>query len=671
MRIPFEEQPRVSTRALPETQQRVGADSGLSDLASGLARAGQGAGNAAEAVFGEYQKARAEADHTAVNNQLARLQDEYTSVLDGNVQAAAQQHLANTRVQNLGNGGETLAQKLNAGSVDVDAPARTIALTVPAAGGATDQPPKPNVPRGFLYTQGESAVAASGDTLAHMQAVRAQLAKELSNERQKTLFNEQANGIWESGRRQVEKHVSQQIQVAKEASVETRKATALTAIANSFADDEGATLQMKSVESSIRALAVSKEDGDHRVAEWEQHAISTRLNQFIAYKDWKGAENLFAAGKDKLGEHAGQYERQISLLREGVLGEETATRIVTDSTDRSSGWVNPADAMKKLDELPAGPIKDETRQRLEHRLAVAHQQKEQTIDQVFNRALSDYQKGNTLGAVSAADKAFLQDARNDPKQWERLRAIARADADHARGVPRSPQQEAALTAFRVWVADNPDKAATMSPEAFNREWAPQLDRRDREAAGALLAGSHAKENGTQKLSPIEDKLLLQVGRDAGVFPAQSNDVAKWDDESARVYYQAIQKLTDKTAAYRRSKGAPPPVDEVQKWAGELFLQGVVPGTGWLGSGFREDKTTALEAQMQGKNFAPKWSDRETEEATQALTKGGLEATEQNVDRYLRKKHDLAPPPAQRTEPKPAPGSVEIKTSSGMTQIEKR
>jgi hypothetical protein len=674
MRIPYEDSPKVAPRALPETQQRVGADTGVGDLAAGLARAGQGAGSVGELVMGEYKKARDEADHTAVNNQLARLQDEHTSTLDGNAQQAAQQHLQS--VQNLGGGGKTLEQQAGpsaaAAMSGADVPGRTVTVGLPGGfnQGPTDTSAK-DAPRGFLYTRGEEAVAGSGVAITHLQAVQAQLRKELTNDRQRTLFDAQARGIYESGRRQVERHVSQQVQVAKEASLEARKASALTAIANNYGDDAGTADQMKSVEASIRSLAVSKEDGDHRVAEWETAAVSTRLNQFIAYQDWKGAENLFAAGKDKLGVHAAQYEKQITTLRDGVVAESTAGRIVSEATDRETGWVNPSDALKKLDELPAGMIKDETRQRVEHRLAVAHQQKEQTIDKVFDRALSAYQKGGTLGAVAAADKTFLQDARNDPKQWERLRAIARADADHARGVPRTPEQEAALTSFRVWAADNPDQAAQMTPEAFNRMWGPQLDRRDRETAGAVLAGYHAKENGTQKISPIEDKLLLQVGRDAGVFPGQSNDVAKWDDASARVYYKAIATLTDKTAQYRRSNGKPPPVEEVQKWASELFLQGTVPGTGLLGGGYFEDKTTRIEAEMGGTPFAPKWSERDIAEATKQLTQGGLEATDQNVDRYLRKKNSLPALPPQRTEPKPPKGTVGLEAQQPMKPLEFR
>ena len=64
--------------------------------------------------------------------------------------------------------------------------------------------------------------------------------------------------------------------------------------------------------------------------------------------------------------------------------------------------------------------------------------------------------------VGAADKVFLQDPANDPSMWLKLRAIAKSDADHAKNLPATPEQQRALTEFLVDAADHPDKYATMS-----------------------------------------------------------------------------------------------------------------------------------------------------------------------------------------------------------------
>lgn len=567
MKIPYEENQRVQPRGLPDTQRKVGADTGLGVLAAGVKEMGQGVGSAADQAYGVYQKAALEADHTAVNNAVSRLQDEYTSTLDGNAQAAAAQNLKQAAsVQNLGGGGQTLEQKTGASAADAigsaDTPAQTVEVGVPAAfnRGPSDQSPKPNVPRGFLFTQGEGAVASSGQTLAHMQQVRAQLSRELSNDRQRQLFNQQTTDIWEAGRRQVERHVGQQIQVAKEASLEARKASALTAIANSYADPEAATLQTKSVETSIRALAVSKEDGDHRVAEWEASADATRLNQFLAHEDWKGAESLFAQAKDRLGVHAPQYEKQISEVRDNAEAEQLARGALRFATDKG-GKVDADYALSVVQERAGDNVKllDKARQRVEEGAVHLKQAYDAETKDISNAAFSAY----NLGGLSALSRPYRSstyaeqlNARN-PELYNRLQDETRRkfrEGKESLSELRRQQAEANKFALEVFQSLPPEDRAKADVDQ-------------------MFAGYGATPVGVQALKVVQRQSIESIKKGQaeheGTFVASAQaafqGAVATKEGQTQLKAQAMRTFNEFLQQHQR----PPNAEESQKLLGDM------------------------------------------------------------------------------------------------------
>jgi hypothetical protein len=213
-------------------------------------------------------------------------------------------------------------------------------------------------------------------------------------------------------------------------------------------------------------------------------------------------------------------------------------------------------------------------------------------------------------------------------------------------------QQVALAKLMADVADNPEKYATMQPEEFARTWFPQLHRSDRDRASGLLASMHAQANKPDKLSPIEQKMLLQLGREAGVFDPKQNDVSKWNDDDAQNFYVAQQRIAEMIATEKTATGKAPDLEKVKKWITEELLRGgKQEGKGFFGFGGNQ---TRLEAEAKGElgGYQPKWSDDEKATAIEELRKAGARIDDAALELYLRTKHGLPALPTQATTTEP-------------------
>jgi len=508
---------------------------------------------------------------------------------------------------------------------------------------------------GFLRLRGVAASEASAGLIEDLEKERLRIGNGLADPQARAEFNRRSAQVNEDHRRTVESHVGQQLGVASEATARAQREMALNDIANNFRDPESVARQQSIVEPLLRAQSLSPEDAKARVEEFQADAAKVRLGSYIAQQDWAGAQALFSQSREKLGASAVQFQKTIEAGMVGARAENEAANIIENSTDAGSGWVYSPKALYELDQMPNGQLKDETRQRLEHRLSIAEKQKTQAIDARFNNALSALIKGGTLSAVNPADKTYLQDERNDPMKWVQLENLARTLDRRARGrggAGASLGAKMALAQLQVDMVDHPERYAQLPVERFISEWYPKLDPKDWEQAGGLLAAAHGKALKPDQLTPLETKALLQRGRDRGLFPDKQNDVSKWDDEQASRYYDAINQLQEWAAAEKRQTGKTPPFEKMQAEIDRLLLQGFKPGTGFMG--FNRKKTTLLESGDAPAGFEPAWTDSQKQDAISRIKASGKEPTDELVDHVLRRVYRIPSLPVQRAAPKPPP-----------------
>lgn len=521
---------------------------------------------------------------------------------------------------------------------------------------------------GFLRLRGVAASEASAGLVEDLEKERLKIASEISNPRARQEYARRSAQVHEEHRRAVEMHVGQQLGVAADATSRAQREMALNDIANNFRDPAAVARQQSIVEPLIRARQLSPEDGKAQLEEFQADAAKVRLGSYIASQDWAGAQSLFLQVREKLGTSAVQFQKTIEAGMIGARAEHEAASIIESSTDAGTGWVYSPRAMYELDQLPEGPLKDETRQRLEHRLRIADGQKKDAIDDRFNNALSALLKGGSLSAVNPADKTYLQDERNDPMKWVQLENIARSLQHGRRGGGSGGAvgigAKLALVQLQVDMVDHPERYTQMSPQAFISEWWPKLDPRDWEQAGTMLAAAHGKALKPDQLSTTEVKALVQRGRERGIFPAKQNDVSKWGEEQASLYYDAINQLQSWAAAEKLQTGKAPTFEKMQAEIDRLLLPGFKPDTGFMG--FFRKKTTPLQAGEEG-GFVPDWTDTQKAEAVARIKAKGLQPTDALVDQILRRMYRLPAPPVQRAEPQTSPAT---ESSPGPTALER-
>lgn len=629
-RIPvFDKDQVAQAPARPDYQQLDHRD-GTPALERGIGELAQGVGNLQAVNEERARKAKDRADAIAADDLFTQAQQYTTEQLHGR--------------------DETPAAKAGAAGADTLTDADILSVGE-----------KSHVP-GYLDTRGTEAHAKSSELLEALTKKYESLLKAAGNDRQRDIVRNRLNTLRESVRAQVAEHESQQFRVADQAATVGLTKTTINSAANLYDRPDDVRKLTEDTLASIKRSSLP-EEFEGKKQEFLSQVSQSMIGGFLRNGDVAGAEARYKLDEKTLGDDAERVKAHIDQAKKGleqgavdVAGEAAAARAIGVGMQSKTGWLDYDKAAAEIEKLPAGTpqevkVKDEARQRFERQAAIHKRQKSEAVERTFDRALESYRAAGSLTAVAPADKAWLKNHDNDPDAWERLRRIAQADVDHARGLPPTPAQEAEMTRFLVDVHDHPDRFATMSVEQFQSTWAPRLARSDRDRAGAVLAQMHDQAAKPGELTPMEGRMLLQQGREAGIFPDKQNDVSKWDDdEQAQLYYRAQKELTEAASDYRRSNGKPPPPELVQQWTSELLLKGKDPKRGFLGFG---GNTTRLEAITKDTGFNPSFGDAEKASAAEALKKAGARVDDATVDAYLRRKHKLPAAPV-KAAPAPAP-----------------
>lgn len=457
-RIPVYGERRTAQRSIPTPFNTSRPE--VPSLSGVLDRVGQLAGSAAEAYVDEQEKAKQRADEVAVSQAETWLQHEYNQELIG------------------------------------DSTAEGLPIPEAAGGGGGTRR------KGFLELQGMEAAAASSDVSKRISKHRESVAARLTNPEQRELFLKRTAGVQLDALRNVERHVGGQVRAAEVATLKARTDVALNAIASDYTNDVAAARQVSGLEASIRALQLSPEDGDAKIEDLQRAATSVRLNQYLATRDWRNAQALYARDKAKLGADAVQFEKQIAAVRESQEAEATATKMLEFARDPATGRVDQKQANAAIESIPEGPLRDEIRKRLEHGVMKAEREWQGRISDTFDQAFTAYLKGGrTTAAVDPRVKSWLVE--NAPVEWNKLEMMERSDREYARnqrerragGRSRgeTEEQRLAFIELKADITENPERYKGMTPAEFHREWGPRLSSGDFEAGGTLFASTKKEQ----------------------------------------------------------------------------------------------------------------------------------------------------------------------------------
>jgi len=415
---------------------------------------------------------------------------------------------------------------------------------------------------GFLEMQGREAVEASAGTLEELAKLRDQRAAKLAPEA-RSLFMEHSAQALQGYHRQVESHAGQEFRRAQVATLQATKATALDAIANNFADPAFVADQLSTTEAAVRRLQLSPEAGAAEVADFRSKATATRLEQYLAAKDWRGAQALFSQSKDELAGAAPKYQRAIEQVALAQQADESAASIATANT-KPDGRVDLAKADAELEKVAAGPMRDEVRQRLHQRVIAADQAWEQETKRISALAYAEF---NVKGWAGVDPRLKAQLNERNPPLYDRLRDDAERRWKQHQGSRSAARQEQRdinrqlLEEFRSLPIDEQYQADL--PQLFGGRGADELGM-------ATIAAEQRKAKNTVDRGFSSDADAFRTRANAaaqGITTKRSQDAFK--AEATNAFNQWVDE-------HKR----PPTLTETDAIIGKLLSPVVVPGLLW-------------------------------------------------------------------------------------------
>lgn len=359
--------------------------------------------------------------------------------------------------------------------------------------------------KGALARKGDQAKGLTEIYLADFDKISAEIRKGIRDERQQLDYDRMAQRERDQAHLIFARHEAEQFEAVEEGKASAALQSAKDAAATAAVASAGMPRAM--VEGAQVAAAIAAPDlpdapvaaaapapqqphqlvaGDVTVTEPRDHLVETIDRRADAHgwpaeiRDRKLKEELtdLHAGvvdrlldEEQVGAAAAYLERWKGEIDGRRLGDITkavrhaqdvrtvgagaeaeAMRIAGSFTSSETGWIDSDGALAQLDTLTPGPLKDEVRNRLEHRIAVAERKREKDIKTRFDGAMAAYLEGG-LGAVPSATKAWL--LRNAPSAWASLRERARTDLRVTRSDDlQARREQAALNAEALATFDS-------------------------------------------------------------------------------------------------------------------------------------------------------------------------------------------------------------------------
>lgn len=319
----------------------------------------------------------------------------------------------------------------------------------------------------LLAKRGEEAFAAEQAVLGELGKLRDGLLEKaagLEREAQEKT-SAKLSALFEAARRNANGHVVKQRNVAMADTVRAREASVLDALARNFDDPKGRAEQMAAAEEVIGALSPTAEGRAQERAEFRQKAHVVVLERYLSARNVEGAKAYMAQVRGELGAAASEVEKQLAAVERDTEAEREAMKIAEAAADRRTGWVDEGLALAAVDALPAGPLKDEVRSRVEHRVGVSDGIRKAEVDKRFRWAFTAYRKGG-LGAIPPTLRQWLEE--HAPEHMHRLeedRERRRRQAKSDRSEARREQAEANLLAKHDFMQREPSERAALDVEA--------------------------------------------------------------------------------------------------------------------------------------------------------------------------------------------------------------
>lgn len=299
---------------------------------------------------------------------------------------------------------------------------------------------------GFMSTRGDQAHAQAGDVLKGVEEDRQRIRDTLPPLAQKA-FEQRSQAMLLEARHRVESHSAQQFEVSKQAAAKGLEDTTVAAAASDY-NNPFAWVKTAEVEKSIRALQLSPEDGDAKVATYKQKIAMAQIGGALAAQDIAFAETRYEASKEALGTQAVHVRAQIDEKKKALEAkamkaeaEDVVAEIVQKSLD-PDGYLNENKAHELLKTVPADK-RTVVRELLKDQARLEVDRKTNDIERWRNQAQGMFNAGGGIRAIepetmrklhtydTAFEKKLMDEQRMQDDHWRKLHSTSKSERNNA------------------------------------------------------------------------------------------------------------------------------------------------------------------------------------------------------------------------------------------------
>lgn len=267
--------------------------------------------------------------------------------------------------------------------------------------------------KAFINQRGENAYAYHGDVLEGLARERERIDAELANDTQRKHFAKRSEAILTAARRTADAHLSRETLAVQRDSDKARLVEAVRTAANSYADEDQASLHSGLQEDFDRAASLREGESDvaarARRRSSAQAIHEARLGAALQAADYDAAEKILnnhSTSKDDGGAAiidpatAKRARDVIADARDKVANERTSMQILSTSRN-DAGWVDAAKAKAALDELP------ETKRILAGEGTPRDVERKAAVEADLQRALADEERKRAASAENMLNEANI------------------------------------------------------------------------------------------------------------------------------------------------------------------------------------------------------------------------------------------------------------------------
>jgi hypothetical protein len=454
---------------------------------------------------------------------------------------------------------------------------------------------------GFKYQRGDAAIEKLPGTRKAISDLQAEISGRISNPDLQRAFLQTTSAQIIASDREMMTHVGAEIEGKKDAAFKAKWKATIRTMGTAFDNPERQMVEAVNMRGVLEEEAarrqMPKEVRDEMFASFKAESVEAILKGYLAVNDWQGAEGVLATVGSALDPDVRlSFEQHIRPLKSSTQGEMAARAIIAKA-DVNGKW-NTEIAEGLLSSMPAGPIYDEARKRVEHAKGQFDARDADQIDTLWNEAYSILNRLGTLTPTDQTPGATDGDRLRLPQikasllrrkagAWESLEQINdRMNRNLPDREMENPDEVALFAKLLNQAAEDPDGFKDVK---LAQDYVNVLSNRHLEHL-INISGEirRVSAQGAAEFNLLLDsKIINYYAAQAKIIPIDvPGKVEKWTAGQSTKYQQLFDRVKAETDQIRAT-GKKPSHEEVETITRKALARVMLQTEGMFGRGERQ------------------------------------------------------------------------------------